>query len=79
MRRLTIRAWLLVISVLFSVLAVGGISLVSYAIVYEGMVTVAKEHSKQVVGDISASLNRNCTNPHPRYMGICRTASVSTA
>jgi len=52
-RRLTIRAWLLVISVLFSVLTVGGISLVSYAIVYEGMVTVAKEHSEQVVADIS--------------------------
>jgi len=52
-RRLTIRAWLLIISVLFSVLAVGGISLVSYAIVYEGMVTVAKNQSEQLVGDVS--------------------------
>lgn len=53
MRRLTIRAWLLIISALFSVLTVGGISLVSYAIVYEGMVTVAKSHSGQLAGDVS--------------------------
>ncbi|MDZ4180236.1 MAG: HAMP domain-containing sensor histidine kinase [Coriobacteriia bacterium] len=48
MRRSSLRTWLLLLSILFAVLTVGGISLTSYAVVSEGMVAVTRERVERV-------------------------------
>ncbi len=50
MRRSSLRTWLLLVSVLFAVLTVGGISLTTYIVVSDGMVSVARERVDQFVG-----------------------------
>ncbi|HSK47349.1 MAG TPA: HAMP domain-containing sensor histidine kinase, partial [Coriobacteriia bacterium] len=48
MHRLSLRGWLLIVSVLFAVLVVGGISLTTYVIVSDGMQVVAYDTTQRV-------------------------------
>lgn len=48
MRRSSLRVWLFLVSVLFAVLSVGGISLTSYVIVSETMSAVARDRPERV-------------------------------
>lgn len=51
MRRSSLRTWSLFVSVLFAVLAVGGISLTSYWVVSDGMMSVAQNRLEQAAED----------------------------
>lgn len=48
MRRMSLRGWLLLVSILFSVLVVGGIALTSYVIVSDGMRSVALDTTQRL-------------------------------
>lgn len=65
MGRWSLRGWLLVVSLLFAVLVVGGISLTTYVIVSDGMQAVALENTERValssasiVADVVADAQR---------------------
>jgi len=54
--RLTLRIRLLAVSVLFSVLTLGGILLLTYTIVYDGMTRVAESGFRQVTHSLSGTV-----------------------
>lgn len=51
MRRSSLRTWLLFVSILFALLTVGGISITSYAVVSDGMMSAAQERLERMVVD----------------------------
>jgi len=56
MRRLSLRGWLLIVSVLFAVLVVGGISLTTYVIVSDGMQVVAYDTTRHMASSAVSAL-----------------------
>ena len=54
MRNWSLRGWLLVVSVLFAVLVVGGVALTTYVIVSDGMQVVASTTAARVAASVSA-------------------------
>lgn len=55
MRPLSLRGWLLLVSLLFAVLVVGGISLTTYVIVSDGMQVVAYDSTQRVTASAVAA------------------------
>ena len=54
MHRSSLRTWLLVVSIVFSVIVVGGISLTTYVILADGMQAIAYDVTERLAATASA-------------------------